>query len=44
MKVCRVYTNSTMFYTVVSENNSYEFWYMITNNGWIAEEITNERL
>lgn len=29
-----------MFYTVVSDNNSYEFWYMITDNGWLAEEVS----
>lgn len=40
MKTYRVYTNSAMFETVVDDNNSHEFWYIITNNGWLAEEIT----
>lgn len=44
MKVYRIYTDDRMFYARVGENATDRFWDMVTNNGWIAEEIANERL
>lgn len=42
MKVYRVYTDDRMFHVELGDNTTDRFWYMITNNGWITEEITND--
>ena len=39
MKAYTVYTDDGGFNTVISDDNEDEFWDMVNNNGWDAEEI-----
>lgn len=40
MKVYRVYTDDGMSDAFVGENVYDEFWEMVNNNSWVAEEIS----
>jgi len=40
MKTYRVYTGDGIIDAVVSDNNDDEFWDMVYNNGWNADEVS----